>query len=67
MLTFQFDLLSKPIDPIQGSLYELGAKVQIYYELKNTTIELEIEKLTYISGILCLLHSLRISSGHILA
>ncbi len=32
MLTFQFDLLSKPIDPIQGSLYELGAKVVIFFQ-----------------------------------
>lgn len=32
MLTFQFDLLSKPIDPIQGSFYELGAKVVIFFQ-----------------------------------
>ncbi|CEN41708.1 hypothetical protein CCAN12_810159 [Capnocytophaga canimorsus] len=32
MLTFQFDLLSKPIDPIQGSLYKLGAKVVIFFQ-----------------------------------
>lgn len=41
MLTFQFDLLSKPIDPIQGSFYELGAKIITFFILsKNKSLEI---------------------------